>query len=61
VFMRPGQLGGKDYSNKKTLRQLITVLDIKDLLVLDKEVKQALYLLIQLAIKKIKQANKAKD
>jgi hypothetical protein len=61
IFKRLEQLGGKDYSDKKTLRQLVTVLDINNLLALDKEVKQALYLLTQLAIKEINKANKAKD
>jgi hypothetical protein len=61
VFMRLGQLGRKNYSNNRTLRQLVTMLDIKDLPKLDKEIEQALCLLTQPAIKEIKEDKEAKN
>jgi len=60
IFMRPGQPGGKDYSDEKTLRQLVTVLDIEDPPASDEEVEQALHL-ARPAIEEIEEADEAED
>jgi hypothetical protein len=54
-------LGAADQRSKKTLRQIVTVLDINNPPASDEEGKQALHLPTNPAIKEIKEADKAKD
>ena len=61
VFLRAGQSGRKDYSNEKTLRQLVTVLDIEDPPASDEEVEQALHLPARPAIEEIEEAEEAEN
>jgi hypothetical protein len=44
VFMPLGRSGRKSYPDERTLRQLVTVLDIEDTPPSDEEVEEALYL-----------------
>jgi hypothetical protein len=59
VFMPTGQSERKDYSNERTLRQLVTVLDIEDPPASNEEIEQALHLPTRPAMEEIDETEEA--
>jgi hypothetical protein len=61
VFMPLGKSASQDYPNRRTLRQLVTVLNIENPPALDEEIEQALHLSTRPAVEEIKEAEEAEN